>query len=195
MKNLIATLFIIIISFTGSTLQAQITFKKESNKSMLQFLDDKNVEYSKEDIATLHDLNIFIDYYSKEMLSIPEAYFFNKQGFRVSKKYKGNSCGKVIKNADKINKADFDSNESVGDWLKYYSFPFTTENNDSEYDAYVIITWGVFAEINDSNETAFNWYQSLKNNKDLNIKVILLNLDIQDTWQISEDNAKVLGLN
>ena len=192
MKNLIATVFTIF--FVTANLQAQITFKKESKESMLQFLNDKNVEYLKEDIATLHDLNVFIDYYSKEMLSIPEAYFFNKEGFRVSKKYKGTSCGKVIKKADKINKTDFDSNDNVVDWLKYYSFPFGNEDSGEEYDAYVIITWAIFAESNESNDTAFNWYKSLKDNKELNIKVILLNLDIQDTWQISDENAKVLGL-
>ena len=47
----------------------------------------------------------------------------------------------------------------------------------------------------DINDTSFNWYKSVKENESLNLKVILLNYDIMDTWEISDENKKVLNLN
>lgn len=190
MKNLII-ISLFFISITN--VNAQITFKRESKESMVKYLEDKGVQFDAEDIATLHDLNVFKQYYTNQMLSVPEAYFFNKDGYRVSKELRGDSCGQSIKNAKKINKIAFDDKQIFWDWIKTYSFPFMKENDSTNYDAYVIITWAVFAHTN-SNETAFKWYKSLKENKDMKVKVLLLNIDVQTDWQISDENAKILGL-
>jgi len=55
-----------------------------------------------------------------------------------------------------------------------------------------LINWAIFLDSN--NETSFNWYKSLKSNKDLKIKVILINLDVQESWNLTEGQKKFLGV-
>ena len=68
----------------------------------------------------------------------------------------------------------------------------TTDISSDDYDIYVLINWAIFLDSN--NETSFNWYTSLKNNKELKIKVLLINLDVQETWQLTDKQKEFLGV-
>ncbi|AXG73652.1 hypothetical protein DVK85_05155 [Flavobacterium arcticum] len=158
---------------------------------MTNYLNKKGYEVSANEIATLNGINTFIEYNNSEKLVIPEAYFFNKDGYLISG-FEGTGCGMAISNIDEISNASSDNKEHFKDWITNYNF-LSSDNTEASYDAYVIINWAMFVDgMND--DTSYNWYKSLKNNKDLNIRIIFLNLDIQENWKLSDDNKKVLGL-
>lgn len=195
MRSFLITLALIIFTSCSAQRNKKITFTREDASSLLEYLNDNNVKYDKTDIATLNHINAFIEYNKTEKLVVPEAYFFNKDGNRVSENFQGEACGKVIKNIDKINTTATDKAETINDWLKNFDFPISEGQNPFEntYDGYVIINWAKFVG-KKSNSTAFNWYESLKENKDLKIKVILVSLDIQADWELNDKQKNALGL-
>jgi len=196
---MIMGLFLLYSCTLTRTIRTNIVFKKETPEALLSFLEGKGAAYDRADIATLNGINAWISYNDTGKLSVTEAYFFNKEGYRVKDNFKGTSCGQVINNAHQINTAPSDNKEHITTWLKDYDFLF--EENPvalpaEEYDAYVIVTWAKFVDpiTTSSNENAVAWYKSLRNNHDMKIKTIFLNLDIQDTWTLSAEQEKALDL-
>ena len=185
----------IIFSIASSLAFCQnvkIDFKIENQNSITKYLDDKKVEYTLDDIAILRDIKVFGDYGKTERLVVPEAYFFNKDGFLLKNNNKGVGCGASIKNLSKILKSKYDINETISTRLKDYKILGNNDVLTEQYDIYILINWAIFLDSN--NETSFNWYKSLKSNKDLKIKVILINLDVQESWNLTEGQKKFLGV-
>jgi hypothetical protein len=154
------------------------------------------VDFDEKDLAVLNNVNAFAVFNDKERISVPEAYFFNKEGKRVKDNFRGTSCGQVISNPEKISKAPASGDEHLNEWLKYISLYKAGGENviSGAYDAYVIIPWAIFltSVSKDINQTSFNWYRSLKDYK--NIKVILLNLDVQQGWELSNEQKSAFGI-
>ncbi len=185
----------IIFSIASSLAFCQnvkIDFKIENLNSITKYLDEKKVEYTLDDIAILRDIKVFGDYGKTERLVVPEAYFFNKDGFLLKNNNKGVGCGASIKNLSKILKSKYDVNETISTRLKDYKILGNNDVLTEQYDIYILINWAIFLDSN--NETSFNWYKSLKSNKDLKIKVILINLDVQESWNLTEGQKKFLGV-
>jgi hypothetical protein len=185
----------IIFSIASSLAFCQnvkIDFKIENQNSITKYLDEKKVEYTLDDIAILRDIKVFGDYGKTERLVVPEAYFFNKDGFLLKNNNKGVGCGASIKNLSKILKSKYDVNETISTRLKDYKILGNNDVLTEQYDIYILINWAIFLDSN--NETSFNWYKSLKSNKDLKIKVILINLDVQESWNLTEGQKKFLGV-
>lgn len=191
MKFFLGILFSLISSIAICQ-NVTIEFKIESQNSIIEYLDNKRVEYSLDDIAILKDIKVFGDYGKTERLVVPEAYFFNRDGFLLKNNNKGISCGASIKNLSKILKSKYDSNQTITAWLSDYIILGDKETLFKEYDIYILINWAIFLDSN--NEVSFNWYKSLKSNKDLKIKVILINLDVQESWNLTEGQKKFLGV-
>ena len=184
----------IIFSIASSLAFCQnvkIDFKIENQNSITKYLDEKKVEYTLDDIAILRDIKVFGDYGKTERLVVPEAYFFNKDGFLLKNNNKGVGCGASIKNLSKILKSKYDVNETISTRLKDYKILGNNDVLTEQYDIYILINWAIFLDSN--NETSFNWYKSLKSNKDLKIKVILINLDVQESWNLTKEQKKFLG--
>jgi len=137
-------------------------------------------------------------FFNNGYLEVPGAHFFNRDGYRVDNNFKATNCGQVIKNADKINTATIsDKKELLNTFAEDLEFMAIPNESLFRYDAYVIITWGIFAdkESHASNETAFKWYKSLKENyPDMKIKVMLLNIDLQEKWHLTKEEEEILGI-
>lgn len=194
---LILSLFTILSCSITRTKKVAIDFKKETPQSLKSFLDSKSVQYKANDIAALNHINAWINYNDSGKLSVPEAYFFNRDGYRVNDNFKGTRCGQVINNVSKINAAPVNYNDHIDAWLKDFVFPLGDNNTveNDKYDAYIIITWAKFVDsLSSSNSTAIAWYNSLQNNPDIKIRTIFLNIDLQDKWELNEKQEKALGL-
>ena len=87
MKIFIGVFFCLISTLTFSQ-KIAINFKIENEKSIVDYLDEKKLVYNLEDIAILKDIKVFSDYGKTERLVVPEAYFFNKEGFLLKNKNK-----------------------------------------------------------------------------------------------------------
>lgn len=199
-KFALFSLLLITISCT-ITRNASIEFKEENTVTLTEFLDAKETDYEKEDVAVLKDFRTFISYNDSSKLVAPEAYFFNKEGYRVVNNFKGTRCALVISNIDKINSAPIEEKkEHISDWIKDFSFlsdNSTHTNPDDDYDVYVILSWAKFADHiakGSINETTLRWYKSLKENPDLKIKTILLNIDVQESWALTDEHKEAIGM-
>ncbi len=196
MKKLLSLCFILILQACSTTRKVSIDFVRQDTVALENYLQEAKVDFDEKDLAVLNNVNAFAVFNDKERISVPEAYFFNKEGKRVKDNFKGTSCGQVISNPEKISKAPASGEEHLNDWLKYISLYKAGSDNliNDGYDAYVIIPWAIFmtSVSKDINQTSFNWYRSLKNHK--NIKVILLNLDVQQGWELSNEQKSALGI-
>lgn len=176
-----------------TTRNYKITFTEENRESISNYLNNKNIRHNAEDIAILKDITVLSYYGQTDKLSVPEAYFFNKDGFLIKNNQKGESCGQAISKLDKILKQPVDKEQPLEKWTQ--NFNFLTDTGiikDDKYDLYVIIHWAVF--LDEFNGTSFNWYKSLTDNPDYKVKTILLNLDVQEEWKITPEQRQSLNM-
>lgn len=187
--------FILIISFLAAsctiTKSTSIKFELQNKESLSNYLKVKGYEIATDEIATLDGIDTFIKYNNSEKLVIPEAYFFNKNGYLIPG-FEGTGCAQAISNINEISNSESNSTVHFKDWVANYNFIYDNDAISKKYDAYVIINWAMY--VNNMNDTSYNWYKSLKENQDLNIRIIFLNLDIQENWNLSPHEKEVLGL-
>jgi len=168
-------------------------FVLQSQETMIAYLTENNVQFDKGDLVALKDISVFSNYNDSQKLTVPEAYFFNKDGYRV-KGFDGTSCGSEITGLKKINKKSFIKDDKINDWVKNFTF-FQNIDEDllnSGYDFFVIINWATY--LPKENQTSFNWYNALKQEKGYKIKIYLCNLDIQKDWELSQEQRDFLRI-
>ncbi|MCO6148215.1 hypothetical protein [Flavobacterium sp. NRK1] len=192
MKKLLLLTCILTLTSCSITFSKKFNpdFQPQTDNSMTHFLDSSKVIYNKADIATLKDTVALKKFAKKNAFTIPDAFFFNKEGYLVENDFKGTSCGHAINNADKINAAPADKTEYINEWVSDFNFQENADTDNNDYDATIIITWGMYAHKSAPtvNREAFEWYKSLKENyPDMKIRTILLNLDFQRKWFIKDE--------
>lgn len=65
--------------------------------------------------------------------------------------------------------------------------PLKVEENKENFDFTVIVTWAVF--LGKYNERQFSVSQAARENKKARIRVILLNIDTQKSWNLQKDKG------
>jgi len=196
-KLFFALTFVLSISVFAQKKKPSAKFEWENNASLQTFLEEHDVEINVKDLATLDYINSWVYFNNNGYIQVPSAIFFNREGFRIAKDFVGEKCSQTIKGMEKIDSYKVKKDENINEWVsKYMVFPFTTEPVFGEpFDAYVILFYcKCLDSYDDANAMAFRWYKSLKNNNKVKVKAILLNLDIQDTWDVGDEHKKILGL-
>ncbi|QEE50122.1 hypothetical protein FUA48_11180 [Flavobacterium alkalisoli] len=183
---------LLLLTFSNAKSQESQSLVLQNQVTILQYLDEKGVNYDKTDIAVISKFDAWAYLLENGKNEFPAAFFFNSKGENV--KLKGDKCSQELKKLEKLNTAKINKDEDpLSDWLKHYITFLEEDTEQKNYNGYIIVLWTKYVSP-EINETAFNWYKSVKENKDLNIKIILLNFDLMDTWEISDENKKVLGL-
>ncbi len=179
----------------------QLLFKKmvvtqpqlETAKSITRFLHKNKVP---KDIAVyVFSKMDFFNEACRNDLSIPEASFFNEQGYFVdymtSPIDSNTNVEPFLINASSINEMPCDSSNHLSKYEGQLKNLQTNEDlifsNEAPINAYVIIHWAKFlGEINLNK--SFDWINIIKkaNENENNIKLIFLNCDYQKAWNISE---------
>lgn len=195
MKKLVLLAFVITLTSCSVTFNRKFNpdFQPQTDQSLTHFLDSSKLIYDKADLATLKDTVLFKKFVVKNSLTVPDAFFFNKDGYQVENNFKGTRCGHVITNADKIKDAPADKTQHINEWVKDFYFLEDSNASDAEYDATIILTWGIYAHKSAPtvNQEAFEWYRSLKENyPDMKIRTIFLNLDFNRKWFITDEAEK-----
>jgi hypothetical protein len=126
-------------------------------------------------------------------LGVPDAYFFNSKGELLETGSKGTDCSVAINRLDKIYKCKSDSHQLLQNFLDDIQIQDDKKFIADNVDIYVIITWAKF--LSSESETSFSWFSHLKGEQKYSIKVLLLNLDVQESWNLSEKQKKYLGVN
>ena len=101
-------------------------------------------------------------------------------------------CGAELKKLEKVSKMKSDPSQTLENFLKEITILDGSIITDENVDLYIFITWGKF--LSAESETSLNWFSNLTDQENLKIKVLLLNLDIQENWNLTENQKEYLGI-
>lgn len=190
-KILQIALFFIIFNSCYAQKSISINFNIENKESLNKYLTENKVTLEENDLFSIKSFNSFAHLNNDDKLQVPEILFFNSKGFLVKNRFNDNECSQVINEIEKIDSLKFNKNISINDWLEHIS-PLNNDITENG-NIYIIINWAKF--VDKFNEQSFEWYKELKN-QDSNLKVncILLNLDIQEKWNLTEEQKKALNI-
>ena len=192
MRKLIhlASFFILFISCSAQK-NISIPFTVENKDSLNTYLIENKVEFEKNDLYTIKDFTSFAHFNNDGKLQVPEILFFNSNGYLVKNRFNNNECSQVINEIEKINSLKFNKKITINDWLEHIS-PLNQDSTVKD-NIYIIINWAKF--VDKFNGQSFEWYNQLRNkNSNLKVNCILLNLDIQEKWNLTEPQKKALNI-
>lgn len=193
MKSFFKLALLAFVCFHINTCYAQkdIQFKLIDNQKMIEILNNKQkADFEQNDLAYIKDLKSFIDF-NKSTLSVPDYFIYNKDGYLINSDLDKEECGSLIRTFDE-NLFNVDKNDTLKSFLD--KIDFLDKNQElANYDFVVFITWADFAH-RLSNQESFDNYTYIKKNYDDKVKVFLLNLDINESWNLTQQQKEILGL-
>jgi hypothetical protein len=169
--------------------------KLEDQVSIKMFLHKKKIDTS--NVYVFNNLMAYAGASNLKLLSIPDAVFFNKEGFFVSYKKSATDCNAkidgFISDLSSFSQLPKDETKKMDDLVALIN-----NNNNTiptKADINVFITWAVFAgKLND--EKAFEWVKLLNDakKKGINVNYYLLNCDFQKSWNLSKEEKEGIGI-
>ncbi|GEM_PF-1916316 len=192
MKPIFKIIFSIIgcINISLCVAQKNVKLNLIDNRTMIEILNKNKIEFQQSDLAFLKDLKSFINY-SKKKLIVPDYFIFNKEGYLVNQGLDKEECNSLIRTFDhKLFRTD--ETETLESFIKEIEFiDKDQEFKDKEF--VVFITWANFAHKN-SNEESFDNFSYIKKKYGNNVRVFLLNLDVNTSWNLTEKQKQLLKL-
>lgn len=95
MKKLLLLCCIIIVQACTTTRKVSIDFARKDAVALEDYLHKAQLGFDEKDLAVLNDINAFAAFNSTGRLSLPEAYFFNREGKRVKDNFRGTVVGRL----------------------------------------------------------------------------------------------------
>jgi hypothetical protein len=193
-------LFFAILAMVGCkpAVKAAYGIKKpklEDNRSIRDYLVQKGIDTSY--VYTFNSLQSFALASSMEFLNIPDATFFNRQGYYVPYKEPGVDCNasadKFLLDMAGFTKTQPDASRTMGSLVSLLKMPENKKQNLAEIN--VFITWTVYAgKLN--KQKAFEWIKLIEKakQKGISINYYLVNCDFQRSWNIPPDIQRELGI-
>jgi hypothetical protein len=158
--------------------------KEEDKISINNYLKSKDIKNN--NILIVKDYSEYKMMSKKSLLTIPDITFFDGNGDLIEYKNTQKECSKdayfFIKDYTKEKNLKLDKTKKMDDYIS----SFRNLNNDLSIDTsdkskiYVFINWAIFTD--KINKDSFDLL-SLKNE---NFTYILVNLDTQKNWNVSE---------
>ena len=192
----------LIILFTGckNILKTAYAIKDpalETWESTQSYLTKNNIGTDR--TLIFKDFPSFVYASQNKLLIIPNGIFFNSEGNFVPYNETPTTCNANVdnfimdlKNLDQ----DAEGTKSIGDLLKLTkTLEGETPSFEKGYDVYVFITWARYVgRLN--KEKAFDWVDLLEKAKrnGVNVKYYLLNCDLQEAWNMTEEQKEMLGI-
>lgn len=190
-KILLLITSIFIFSSCSTQKNIIIDFKIENKETLKEYLLENKIEVDNNDLYSIKDYTSFLYFNNNDKLQVPEILFFNSNGYLVKNRFNNNECSLVINDIQKINSLEFDKNISIDELLKNISPLYKNSNETEKY--YVVINWAKF--VGKINTQSFDWYKELKKSSTKSsVNCIMLNLDIQESWNLNEQQKKSLNI-
>ncbi|SFU75911.1 hypothetical protein SAMN05216480_12112 [Pustulibacterium marinum] len=190
LKCFLGLLFFMQLSMAQQ--DVEVTFMLENHASIETYLEAQQVSFFEGELATLKGFENFVAFSKVGKLAVPEAYFFNAQGELIKNRNKGVSCGATIKKLAKVAHMKTDPTQTLEDFLKDVHILDQRTFMEDGTTLYVVINWAKF--LSEQSEVSFNWFNSLHHSDTLKVKVLLLNLDLQEAWNMTQDQKDFLGV-
>ncbi|MGO1752290.1 MAG: hypothetical protein ACTHYV_07335 [Psychroflexus sp.] len=198
-KTLILISFVAFLASCKSvtkTLYGVKNPKIESIASTQKYLVKKGIDTT--NTIIFKDLMSFAIASNTDLLAIPDAMFFNSNGEFVPYKESAESCNadvdSFLSDLKSINNKETNSSltlNKLNSLLKHTNGKPLQINRDQE--VYVFITWSKYAgRINKIK--AFAWIDLIEKAKEENLKVkyYLVNCDLQESWEMTDEQIEGL---
>lgn len=122
---------------------------------------------------------------------IPNASIYSGNGKYIEYRQTDTSCNAgLFQFIPDLNPANTyhmpDSTDLNGEWIKFRDLKGNKLSEPEPADFYVLIYWAVWTgKLNKDHVKV--WEDLAKNNKNCNVKVIKVNLDLQEYWGLTDD--------
>ncbi|QXP78692.1 MULTISPECIES: hypothetical protein [Winogradskyella] len=183
-----------ILSFSILSLQSQNSlFEFQNDNSIDKYLEKNKLSCDKSELFIFKNFDSFITYNNNGYLVGPIVHVFNSDGiylenFKLSEVIDKLSNFKNIRKKPKKKAINIDS--WINKIINYKTLKPLLKQDNKDY--YFVLNWAIFFNKDINNEALFKWYEVLKrqklNGKD--IQVILINMDLQDSWDLSEEKKE-----
>ncbi len=194
-------IFVIAVLLTGckSAMKTAYGIKKpkvEDEASIKKFLLSHRVDTSR--VYVFKNLYTFATASQNDLLTIPDALFFNEQGKFVPYKEKSTTCnanvGKFISDLNKLDSIAPDPSLTMDTMFAMIRPAGSPVVDKSKIN--VFLTWTTYAgKLN--KDKAFEWVKALDKakKKGVSVSYYLVNCDFQRSWNLTEEQLKKLGVN
>jgi len=188
--NVIILLISLICINTSIAQKKQFDFQLIDQQAMLNMLKKQRVNFEETDLAYIKDLKSFVNFNNSKLV-VPDYFIYNKEGYLMRSMADKDVCGALIEILDN-HLFKVDENSTLATFLEGISF--TDKNQKLTEDTFtVFVTWGSFAN-KSSNKDSFNNYAYIKKHYPNNVKIFLLNLDLQASWNLTDKQKELLKL-
>lgn len=166
------------------------TLKFESFESIVEYANNHKLDFNQEDLFVLGSLDDILDFSSSGLLKGPVVHVFSSEGLYLERIIPDNAKKKLT-DFSRIRKKSKKNTYSMEKWFSQFvnckdGTPISRKDN---VDYYFVITWAFAFQGELRVSTAFKWYDLLQRKKveGENIQIILLNLDLQELWNLSPE--------
>jgi len=168
----------------------------ETPEHLQKFLIRKEIDTT--ELLCFEDTSALYRFYTQK-IGFPEARFFNRKRQMVDYREKPSDCNARVftfmEKMDRINDLPADSTKPLDSFICDLAYvkdlrPFQLETN--EYDIYLVMYWAKWlGKVN--KRKIFEWEKLAIQAKDkgLNIRVIKINADFQQSWGITKEQMPV----
>jgi len=195
---LVTSLF--LQSFLNINAQSEDRFKFENDKAIEDYVETYALDFDDEDLFIFNDFEAFLKFNNEGYLLGPIVHVFNDEGLYLES-IEPYEVDKKLSNFKKIKNKPSKKAIHVDHWFNNLVNYKTQEAivKKGEADYYFVLNWAIFFKKPDSIKALSKWYKVLKRqqtDRGENIQIVLLNMDFQDSWNMSaEKREHLLKLN
>ena len=189
MKKITYLFFLLTFSVFS---QSQYVYNFKNSDSLDSYIQKNNLVFHPEDIYITKDFESFKAYTETELFRSPIIYVFNQDG-KYLESIDNLTSEKKLSNFNKIKSKPDKDQPNLDFWIEKITHYKSNEilGHSDSYTYTFLINWDI---INSEQKQIIvdilnEWYSVLLRQKAVgkNIKIILLNIDIQDYWGLSPE--------
>lgn len=183
-------LFSVLLISCFSVQSQTAVFEFQNAEKLDSFLLENQFEFNTNDLVVFNTFEDFFKFNNDGYLIGPVVHVFNKDGLYLE----------YIKISDIIDKlANFKKIRSkpkkdaihIDSWFNGLVNYKTLQplSKKEKVDYFFVLSWAKFFNKSENIDALFKWYDVLLRQKlkDDNIQIVLLNMDFQDSWELSQE--------
>ncbi|TYB75102.1 MULTISPECIES: hypothetical protein [Bizionia] len=194
MRNILIFMGFLLVS--NFYIQSQnVVFEFQNSEKIESYLVEHQLKFNNNDIVIFKVFEDFFKFNNDGYLIGPVVHVFNKDGLYLE----------YIKIADIIDKlANFKRIRNkpkkealhIDSWfnglVNYKTLQPLVKQQNTDY--YFVLSWAKFFNKPENIDAVFKWYEVLERQKlkGENIQIVLLNMDFQDSWELSPEKKEDL---
>lgn len=176
--------------------QNEDRFKFENSQTIEEYINIHTPDFKDEDVFVFDDFESFLKFNNDGYLAGPIIHVFNGEGAYLED-IEPHEVEKKLSNFKKIKNKPSKKAILVGDWfnnlVNYKTLKPIIKKDKVDY--YFVLNWALFLKKPDNIKELSKWYKVLQRqqtDRGENIQIVLLNMDFQDSWNMSKEKREHL---